>query len=102
MSALFCCTPGDEPKLLMIDHINNDTLDNRRCNLRLVTNSQNGENRRGPARGSCSKVLGVHWNKQRGMWQTRITIEGKRIFLGHYSDIDSAADAIHKVKRKKS
>lgn len=35
--------PQDKP---LIDHINCDGLDNRRCNLRFVNHSQNGKNRR--------------------------------------------------------
>ena len=33
------------PNVLQTDHINGDRLDNRRCNLRAVTRSQNAQNR---------------------------------------------------------
>ena len=36
----------DCPKGFMIDHINHNPLDNRKCNLRIVSNSENQLNRR--------------------------------------------------------
>ena len=46
-----------------IDHVNNNGLDNRRCNLRHVTFSQNQQNRRSNANGS-SKFKGLSWCKR--------------------------------------
>lgn len=44
---------------LQVDHINNDTLDNRRENLRVTTNKQNAENRAGAYSSSKTGVRGV-------------------------------------------
>ena len=46
----------------MVDHKNHDTLDNRRSNLRLCTNTQNQGNSRIRKKGT-SKFKGVHFNK---------------------------------------
>lgn len=47
------------PPGLKVDHRNHDTLDNRRANLRIVTNRQNNENRNGAYSNSQSGVRGV-------------------------------------------
>ena len=52
------------PPGMVVDHINHDTLDNRKENLRLCTRSQNGMNRKGPPSNSTSGVRGVSWKKQ--------------------------------------
>lgn len=50
-----------ETKLPIIDHIENaETLDNRKQNLRPVTNTQNMKNRSSKKNGSC-KHLGVYF-----------------------------------------
>ena len=69
-----------DPKI-DVDHINGNGLDNRKCNLRIVTRSQNCINRR--AHGS-SKYLGVYWAKDRGKWRVEIRSGGRRIHGGQY------------------
>ena len=73
-----------------IDHINHDTLDNRRSNLRLVTNAQNQMNRRkGP---NCSSPYkGVSWDYSRGMWTSQITFNQQHFALGRYATEEEAA-----------
>ena len=60
----------------MVDHINGDTLDNRRCNLRLVTPSQNMMNKKkGLTKKSTSIYKGVDFHK--GKWRVRIKKDRK-------------------------
>lgn len=47
------------PKMLKCDHINHDTLNNTRLNLRNVTNSQNGMNRKSASKTNLLGILGV-------------------------------------------
>lgn len=73
-----------------VDHINGDRLDNRRENLRLVSGSQNQQNRR-LASHSTSGYKGVCWHRGTRKWHTRITVNRKRIHLGYYEDLETAA-----------
>ncbi len=73
-----------------IDHINCDRLDNRRENLRLVTLFQNQQNRKCPL-GTSSGKKGVSWNRTQGKWHVRISVNGTRMHLGYYDDLETAA-----------
>lgn len=67
------------------DHINGNTLDNRRSNLRIVTHLQNSWNRRGH-RDNRSGVKGVHQHPKTLRWRARLNVKGKRIHLGYFKD----------------
>lgn len=72
-----------------VDHIDNDALNNRRSNLRLVTRQQNGWNRRSNI-GSASGYKGVTWSARLDAWQTYIRVDGQRIYLGYDKDPQKA------------
>jgi hypothetical protein len=65
---------------LVIDHINDDPLDNRLCNLQIVTQRYNAFKTKKP--NSTSKYRGVHWSKNCKKWHSQITINKKVKFLG--------------------
>lgn len=71
-----------------VDHINGDTLDNRRENLRLVTYSQNEANKR-KRRDSQWRYKGVEkvWNR----WRAVIEHAGKRTRSGSFGSQLEAA-----------
>ena len=73
-----------------VDHINRDGLDNRRCNIRVVTHAQNMMNCiKHP--GTSSKYKGVTWRKDNNLWRVLITINKKTISLGQFkNEIDAA------------
>jgi hypothetical protein len=75
------------------DHINGDGLDNRRANLRVVTSAQNNRNCRRHRANPSSRFLGVDWYKARRKWRTRVTVDGKQVFLGWYDSELAAAQA---------
>lgn len=68
-----------------VDHIHNDTTDNRKKQLRLVSRSQNCRNRR-IMKNNTSGTPGVYWNKSAHKWCAQINIEGKRKYLGSYEN----------------
>lgn len=71
------------------DHINLDTLDNRRQNLRIATQSQNAKNHR-KQRNNASGYKGVSWCSAAGMWMARCSVNGDRRYLGVFPDKESA------------
>lgn len=85
------------PRGLMVDHINGNGLDNRKLNLRLVTNTQNQWNAH-KIRG-VSRFRNVTWSKKSKRWQARISVNGKRVQIGHFKLESDAARAVSKHKR---
>lgn len=73
-----------------VDHINGDTLDNQKHNLRACSRQQNTCNRKS-ATGSSSKFIGVSLFRESGRWKAQIQKHGKRIYLGLYDTEESAA-----------
>jgi hypothetical protein len=74
-----------------IDHARpENTLDNRRSNLRRATASENGANRGIPAHNK-SGFKGVSWHKARSKWRAFIKVNRKQIHLGLFSQKEDAA-----------
>ena len=80
---------------LQVDHIDHNTLDNRRKNLRTVTNRGNQNNRR----NKRSSFPGVSWNKQMSSWRSHIHIEGVQLHLGYFHSEFNAGLAYQVAKR---
>lgn len=82
---------------LVIDHINRNTLDNRRINLRSVTQEENLQNVSFNI-GNKSNVRGVSWHGVSGKWQARTQIKKKQYHLGIFDDIKEAEQAVIKFR----
>lgn len=80
------------PNDLCVDHINRDTLDNRKINLRVVTSVQNQMNKRG-YKNRSSRYKGVTWGKEAKKWEVRVMLKGKQHFVGRFNDELDAAKA---------
>jgi hypothetical protein len=84
---------GSGARQLQADHVNGDKLDNRRANLRVVTNQENHQNRQ-TGLGLTSKYRGVYLQKATGKWCARAKTNGKTYWGGYYdSELDAAAAA---------
>ena len=74
----------------IVDHINHNTSDNRKCNLRIVTHSQNMQNK---TPTSCLNINGVYYEQETKKWRVYITKNKKRIYIGRFSSLEDAIDA---------
>ena len=72
----------------LVDHINRNTADNRWCNLRLATQSQQTLNT-SLRSDNKSGVRGVKWCKRRKKWQADYRCR----FIGYYSSKEEARAA---------
>ena len=77
---------------IKIDHINHDTLDNTKANLRAVSTRQNASNLRTKHKKS-SKFVGVTFVKRLGKWMASMKFNGKSIHIGYFHEEESAARA---------
>jgi hypothetical protein len=69
----------------VVDHINNNKLDNRFENLQIITNRENSS-KNAKKVNSSSKYTGVSWSKGSKKWQSGIVKDGKRKHLGFFND----------------
>lgn len=89
---------GKWPKY-QLDHINGDRNDNRLCNLREVSNSENLQNSK-TYRTNTSGFPGVSFDKKDKKWLAYIIVNYKQITLGRFINKDDAIEArkIAKIK----
>lgn len=86
------------PVGMVVDHINGNKLDNRRENLRVVTQSENNFNARKPSRNK-SGFKGVYWEKQHNRWIAQTIDFGKRKVVGFFLTAEEAAEAYDTAAR---
>lgn len=78
----------DPPKKMVVDHINHDTLDNRRANIRVVKPSLNLYNRK---RGNVRKVGGRYY--------VYFKVDGKQKGFGGFDSHDEADQRALELRR---
>jgi hypothetical protein len=82
-----------------VDHINNNSLDNRRENLRLATPSQNAMNKKMRS-DNRTGFPGVRFVWRQNRYHARIGVGGKRISLGYFKTAEEAHDAYKSASLK--
>lgn len=82
-----------------VDHIKHKKHDNRKSELRIVTNAQNSMNRiRQP--NNTSGITGVYWSDSKQRWCAEIMFDKKKIYIGVYEDIEDAVKARKEAENK--
>lgn len=79
------------PQGAKVDHINGNSLDNRKANLRIATDQQNQRGYKTPRKGKTSKFRGVHLRKKSGRWIAQISVDKKVIHIGCFETEEEAA-----------
>lgn len=79
-------------KGFVVDHIDQNKLNNQKSNLRDASKSLNALNS-GAWGHNKSGYKGVSWSKQANKWRVTLNHLGKQIHLGFYADINQAAKA---------
>lgn len=78
------------PPGVFVDHINGNTLDNRRENLRVASRGQNRVNSK-LNKDNASGYTGVMWHRRDKRWIARVTCEGVKHEKGGFSTAEEAA-----------
>lgn len=85
---------------VVVDHINHDTLDNRRENLRAIEPTNNSTNRKTHNKNNQSGYRNVCWLKVEGKYVVQLMIEGKNERLGFFDNVDEAGKFAEEMRKK--
>lgn len=87
---IFAAAHGEWPPL--IDHINQNGLDNRISNLRAADKALNAYNAKVRA-DSQSGITGVSWFRRRAKWRAYLTKNGAQVHIGYFTTLSEASSA---------
>jgi hypothetical protein len=77
---------------ILVDHINHDTLDNRKENLRKCGYRENSMNQKISSRNKVGHK-GVYFHAAKKKWMARVYINGKQTYLGYFLSVEAAHKA---------
>ncbi len=86
-----------DPKGKDVDHINHNTVDNRKANLRIVDHYQNVTYSKMRVDNTTGKK-GVYWDKNRNKWMALITYDKRSYHLGRFDTFEEAVSAREKAE----
>lgn len=85
-----------------VDHINHDTLDNRKSNLRKISAKNNSRNRIGRNSNNQTGYRNVAYVKSHKTrpYHVQLMVDGKNTVLGRFSDVDEAGAFAEEMREK--
>jgi hypothetical protein len=89
----------DDDPLKVVDHINGDTLDNRRCNLRILSKGANVAHRANLNANNTSGARGVYWCETNKRWIACIQHNEHVWWKQSFEDKDEAVREIEKQRK---
>ena len=89
---------GEWPQV-KVDHRNLNRSDNRLCNLRLASHSQNQWNQ-GVSKRNKSGHKNVAWYKAYGMWQVQVGFKGKTYNGGYFTVLEDAVASANALRER--
>jgi hypothetical protein len=80
---------------IIIDHINQNSLDNREHNLRIANNSINAQNKK---LLNKTGFRGLTWKNNK--WQVEIGFNRRKVYIGRFNNVVDAAKAYDKKAKE--
>lgn len=92
----------DAPKNIYVDHINYDTLDNQRENLRFSSMSENNKHRKGLNQNNSTGERNVSWSKSANVYMVQFQVDGKNVCYGRFKKdkLNEAIDLAVSLRNK--
>ena len=91
---------GEIPEGMQVDHRCHQRNCVRPEHLRLASNAQNHQNRRGANSNSGTGVRGVSWDRRARKYRTRVELSGKAYSAGLYDTLEEAEAAVIAKRRE--
>lgn len=79
----------DKDNYYVVDHINQNKLDNRKENLRICKQRNNMANSN-LSKANTSGYKGVYWSNKKNKWYAKIGYKNNTIHLGYFNNIQEA------------
>ena len=83
----------DWDEKLHVDHRDGNPMNDRPCNLRMMTHAENQRAFKSKQNGASSIYRGVSRHKSTGKWHSQLTVNGKPLSIGLFANETDAAKA---------